>query len=45
MSQAMQMQHRTTEVISSPEAHTAAPALEVSGISKSFSIVAVRQKF
>lgn len=36
MSQAMQMQHRTTEVISSPEAHTAAPALEVSGISKSF---------
>ncbi|MEK4139815.1 ABC transporter ATP-binding protein [Paenibacillus sp. FSL R5-0636] len=30
------MQHRTTEVISSPEAHTAAPALEVSGISKSF---------
>ncbi|WP_143759133.1 ABC transporter ATP-binding protein [Paenibacillus odorifer] len=32
----MQMQHRTTEVISSPEAHTAAPALEVSGISKSF---------
>lgn len=36
MSQAMQMQHRTTEVTSSPEAHTAAPALEVSGISKSF---------
>ncbi|WP_339320455.1 ABC transporter ATP-binding protein [Paenibacillus sp. FSL R10-2734] len=31
------MQHRTTEVISSPEAHTAPPALEVSGISKSFS--------
>ncbi|WP_340009457.1 ABC transporter ATP-binding protein [Paenibacillus sp. FSL K6-0276] len=30
------MQHRTTEVISSPEAHTAPPALEVSGISKSF---------
>lgn len=37
MSQATQMQHRTTEVISSPEAHTAPPALEVSGISKSFS--------
>lgn len=37
MSQATQMQHRTTEVISSPEAHTVAPALEVSGISKSFS--------
>ncbi len=36
MSQATQMQHRTTEVISSPEAHTAPPALEVSGISKSF---------
>ncbi|KTD83512.1 hypothetical protein UQ64_01880 [Paenibacillus etheri] len=30
------MEQRTTEVISSPEAHTAPPALEVSGISKSF---------
>ncbi|MNO19766.1 Bicarbonate transport ATP-binding protein CmpD [compost metagenome] len=36
MSQATQMQDRTSEVISSPEAHTAPPALEVSGISKSF---------
>ncbi|OMD44472.1 ABC transporter ATP-binding protein [Paenibacillus odorifer] len=30
------MEQRTTEIISSPEAHTAPPALEVSGISKSF---------
>jgi ABC-type nitrate/sulfonate/bicarbonate transport system ATPase subunit len=36
MSQATQIEQRTTEVISSPEAHTAPPALEVSGISKSF---------
>ncbi|HEY4432734.1 MAG TPA: ABC transporter ATP-binding protein [Paenibacillus sp.] len=36
MSQATQIEHRTSEVISSPEAHTAPPALEVSGISKSF---------
>lgn len=36
MSQATQLQQRTSEVISSPEAHTAPPALEVSGISKSF---------
>ncbi|MEK5252235.1 ABC transporter ATP-binding protein [Paenibacillus sp. FSL F4-0125] len=36
MSQATQIEQRTTEIISSPEAHTAPPALEVSGISKSF---------
>ncbi|WP_440961223.1 ABC transporter ATP-binding protein [Paenibacillus nitricinens] len=36
MSQATQIEHRTSEIISSPEAHTAPPALEVSGISKSF---------
>jgi ABC-type nitrate/sulfonate/bicarbonate transport system ATPase subunit len=36
MSQATQTEHKTSEVISSPEAHTAPPALEVSGISKSF---------
>ncbi|MEK3986092.1 ABC transporter ATP-binding protein [Paenibacillus sp. FSL K6-3166] len=36
MSQATQIGQRTTEIISSPEAHTAPPALEVSGISKSF---------
>ncbi|MEK3662893.1 ABC transporter ATP-binding protein [Paenibacillus sp. FSL H8-0261] len=36
MSQATQIEQRTTENISSPEAHTAPPALEVSGISKSF---------
>jgi len=36
MSQATQLQQRTTEAISSPEAHTTPPALEVSGISKSF---------
>jgi ABC-type nitrate/sulfonate/bicarbonate transport system ATPase subunit len=35
-SQVMSTQHRTTEIHSSPEAHTAPPALEVSGISKSF---------
>lgn len=36
MSQVTTIQHRTTDVLSSPEAHTAPPALEVSGISKSF---------
>lgn len=36
MPQATQIEQRTTEIISSPEAHTAPPALEVSGISKSF---------
>ncbi|MFD5022095.1 ABC transporter ATP-binding protein [Paenibacillus sp. NPDC058367] len=36
MSQATQIEQRTTENTSSPEAHTAPPALEVSGISKSF---------
>lgn len=36
MSQAPQIEQRTTNIISSPEAHTAPPALEVSGISKSF---------
>jgi ABC-type nitrate/sulfonate/bicarbonate transport system ATPase subunit len=36
MSQATQIERRTSEIISSPEAHTATPALEVSGISKSF---------
>ncbi|MEK3751086.1 ABC transporter ATP-binding protein [Paenibacillus sp. FSL E2-8871] len=36
MSQVTQIEQRTTENISSPEAHTAPPALEVSGISKSF---------
>lgn len=35
MSQAS-MQHRTSDVLNSTEAHTVAPALEVSGISKSF---------
>lgn len=36
MSQVTTTQHRTTDVPSSPEAHTAPPALEVSGISKTF---------
>ncbi len=36
MSQATTIQHRTTDAPSSPAAHTAPPALEVSGISKTF---------
>jgi len=36
MSQATQLQKRTTEAINSSEAHTVPPALEVNGISKSF---------
>lgn len=36
MSQATQLQQRTTKAINSSEAHTVPPALEVNGISKSF---------